>query len=234
MKPIHPSQRILAISAFAALLVPSSSLQAVIVANLYTDLDASWSDTGQGAAVGIPDQAGGSYTVGWIQDGTVLPTVGNNQIMGGWGWPDDPGSRSPGFPRGYSWDGTHDTGWAGQVGFETDAGAGVMRMRGNANWNDYTSGSSPTVQWTSGVAGTATITFAVSHSHYAGALFGIYDYQTGLWASANGGDNLFTSTPNAVARTVDGSGLSNVEMPGYMTYTTTVAIGDKFHIESPF
>lgn len=197
--------------------------QAVVVADLQPDLLAGWSDTDRGGAVGIADRAGGSYTVCWLDGNPVqLPTSTNNNIMGGWGWPDNGGATR--YAWGYSWNGTHDSGWAGAyVGFEVTGT--TMKYRSNGNWNAYY--SAPGVVWTSGVAGTATFTFAIGTSVNSGALFGIYDYQTGTWASANGGDDLFTDTPNAILRP-DASSYSNVEEAGSMTFVKNIAVGDKF------
>lgn len=188
------------------------------VSNLNTDLWNAWSDTDRGGAINLPDAGyGGTYTVGWIQ-GADMPTASNNNIMGGWGWPDDPAARGVNFPRGYSWNGTHDSGWAGYVGFESLPNGNPLGIRDNDNWNGL--GSAVAVIWKSGRSGLATFTFAVSATSI-GSVFGIYDVRNGIWM----GDDVVNANPDARLNVAIRASVTDA---GTISAQQTISEGDEF------
>ncbi|MBI2841820.1 MAG: PEP-CTERM sorting domain-containing protein [Armatimonadetes bacterium] len=194
-----------------ALAIMAVGAQAAIVADANSDLLAGWTDQPQGGAVGIADTSGlGTWDVGW-GDATVNPRnfdLPTSNIMGGWAWPD---VGEPKYAWGYSWNGTHDTGWASYVGYEM-LPDGRIKVRSpdpsKLTW-------CPTFRWNSGVAGVATFYFNVSANDGGGGqVIGIKDVAAGAWYGTNfeNVDIFPVMDPNAIT----------------VSFTKTIAPGESY------
>ena len=188
----------------------SSQAEAAVQADMVVDAWAGWPSQGS-LATGLPDSSGtGTWDAVWFDnlDPTQLST------MKCWTWPD---SGTPKGAWGFSWDGTHDTGWASSyIGFETmDPGSGVFKVRSDGS-------AVSAMRWTSGVWGTMTFTFTIYDAGYLpGATwegskhFGVYRVSDGTWM----GDTTYNPINGSVYA---GTG------PLTVTFSDTVSAGAQY------
>jgi hypothetical protein len=153
----------------------------------------------------------GIWSAGWLDspwNHSSSPTP-----MGGWVWPDG-SSNHPPTAYGYSWNATHDSGWAAHVGFEAQQDTPFkMRVRSNG-------ASASLLRWTNRSGRSLQVKVRLDWHRVEGAArFGVWSTTSNGWVG------------DATHNPVTGTGATDAE-PRTITDTAVVAAGQSLVFSS--
>jgi hypothetical protein len=139
-----------------------------------------------------------TWTVGWAD--SPWNYSASYSIMGGWVWPDGSTNHPP-TAYGYSWNGTHDTGWAAYVGYAAQSDVSTqMRVRSNG-------GSDPLLVWVNTTGGALPVKFTYTFHSLAGtSYFGAWSTTINNWVGdASYAPHFGSGFSDAIPRTITGT-----------------------------